>query len=79
MVANSNNTSGFDSEACRAQKGAGDLVECLAPKQASLCGYALSFGYGYFCKHPRRDEIIEKTKSLQRKPNIPLNISGLKN
>lgn len=66
----------FEIEKCRAKEnGAGDLVDCLALEQVHLCGYSLAFGSGYFCKHPRRDEIIENTKKLRIKLNPPLDVS----
>jgi len=54
----------FDVENCRAKNGKPDLVDCLSPQQAHLCGTSLAFGYGYFCKHPRRKEFIEITEKL---------------
>jgi hypothetical protein len=57
----------FEIENCRAQNSAADLVDCLSPKQAHLCRNSLSFGSGYFCKHPRRNEFIEMTKKLRSK------------
>ncbi|MDP1624180.1 MAG: hypothetical protein Q8L64_00270 [bacterium] len=57
-------------EKCRAKiRGAGDLVDCLTPEQAQFCNCSLSFGDGYFCKNPRRNEIIENTEKLQSKLN----------
>ena len=65
----------FKIENCRAKNGAADLVDCLSPEQAHLCGFSLSFGGGYFCKHPRRKEFIEITEKLQNKlispPDVP--------
>ena len=57
----------FEIEKCRAKNGASDLVNCLAPEQAQLCRNSLPFGYGYFCKHPRRKEFIEITEKLRSK------------
>jgi hypothetical protein len=37
-----------------------DLFDCLAAEQAHLCGNSLSFGNGYFCKHPRRKEFSKR-------------------
>ena len=66
----------FEIENCRAKiNGAGDLVDCLSPKQALLCDCSLSFGGGYFCKHPRQKEFIENTKKLQSKLIFPLDVS----
>lgn len=53
-----------DLPACRAMrvgKGA-DMVYCLR-RDASDCGYALRFGSGFFCYHPRQNEIVTRTKS----------------
>jgi hypothetical protein len=66
----------FEIEKCRAKiNGAGDLVDCLAPKQASICDFSLSFGNGYFCKHPRRKEFIEITEKLRSKLISPPDVS----
>ncbi len=49
-------------EACRATDiGLEGLAECLqnGPNQ---CSYALPFGYCFLCRHPRLDEILEKTR-----------------
>ena len=59
----------FEIENCRAKNGAGDLVDCLSPQQAHLCGHSLPFGYGYFCKHPRRKVFIEIAKKLRSQLN----------
>jgi hypothetical protein len=53
----------YSIEKCNAKILAGDLVRCLSVEQASSCQYALPFGEGYLCKHPRRGEIIKNTKS----------------
>jgi hypothetical protein len=53
----------FDIEKCRAKlRGAGDLVDCLVPRQATFCGYSQFFGNSYFCKHSRRNEFIETSR-----------------
>jgi hypothetical protein len=62
------NAQGFgelpDMESCRAKKVTDDfeLVDCLI--EHPLCEFALAFGYGYFCRHPRRKEIAERTKTM---------------
>lgn len=54
-----------DIEECRARKiGVSDLVDCLVTPR--YCRYALSFGYGCFCRHPLKEEIIRRT---ERNPN----------
>ena len=65
----------FDVAKCRAKNGTADLVNCLAPEQAHLCSNSLSFGKGFFCKHPRRKEFIEITKKLQSKLISPPDVS----
>ena len=65
----------FEIEKCRAKNGASDLVNCLAPEQAQLCRNSLPFGYGYFCKHPRRKEFIEITEKLRSKLISPPDVS----
>jgi len=45
----------------RVGKGA-DMVYCLR-RNAADCGYALPFGSGFFCYHPRQNEIVTRTKS----------------
>lgn len=58
----------FNLGICRAKvRGAGSLVDCLASKQAGFCKFSLSFGNGYFCKHPRRDEIIDDTEKIKKR------------
>ena len=75
-MANETHTSNvFKIENCRAKNGAADLVDCLAPEQAHLCGNSLRFGSGYFCKHPRRKEFIEITEKLRSKLISPQNVS----
>jgi hypothetical protein len=37
------------------------MIYCLM-EEAQDCGYALRFGSGYFCHHPRRCEIVVRTK-----------------
>jgi|CXWL01.1.fsa_nt_gi hypothetical protein len=66
---------GFKVENCRAKISVADLVDCLALEQANLCGHSLSFGKGYFCKHPRRNEFIEITKKLRSKLVSPPDVS----
>ena len=65
----------FEIEKCRAKNRGADLVDCLAPQQAHLCGNSLPFGSTYFCKHPRRKEFIEITEKLRSKlvppPDVP--------
>jgi hypothetical protein len=53
-----------DVENCRAKRVTYDyeLVDCLI--EHPLCEFALAFGYGYFCRHPRRKEIVERTAAL---------------
>lgn len=55
-----------DMESCRAKKVTDDyeLVDCLI--EHPLCKFALAFGYGYFCRHPRRREIVERTKAAMK-------------
>ena len=65
----------FKIENCRAKNGAANLVDCLSPEQAHLCSFSLSFGGGYFCKHPRRKEFIEITEKLQNKLISPPDVS----
>jgi hypothetical protein len=51
-----------DAAICRARHaGFGNYVDCLVDLPTE-CKYALSFGYGYFCKHPERDQIVARTK-----------------
>lgn len=56
-----------------------DINDCRAKQTDSLdyelveplikhpkFGFALRFGFGYFCQHPRREEIVERTKALPK-------------
>jgi hypothetical protein len=60
----------FDTEKCQTQRrGATDLFDCLVEKQNLICGYALPFGNGHFCKHPQREEFAKrllKDKQIHR-------------
>jgi|GEM_PF-3941392 hypothetical protein len=48
-------------ENCRARNsGFGDCVDCLSDR-APICEYAFSFGCGYYCRHPKRREIVLRT------------------
>ena len=50
-----------DPEKCRARNsGFGDCVDCLSDR-APICEYAFSFGCGYYCRHPKRREIVLRT------------------
>jgi hypothetical protein len=40
-----------------------EIVDCLAEHPA--CNFALHFGYGMLCRHPRRKEIVEKFKAMK--------------
>lgn len=51
-----------DISACRASRcGGSDLVFCLNDKRKT-CGYTLSFGDKYFCRHPQSMEIAARSK-----------------
>jgi hypothetical protein len=39
-----------------------DMVYCMN-ENADTCGYALRFGSGFFCHHPKRGEIVARTKA----------------
>ncbi len=40
-----------DPNVCRTRHIYDDVCECLL-EEARLCGYAFSFGNGFFCRHP---------------------------
>ena len=51
----------FDITKCRTgRRGQTDLFDCLAEKQYLICGAALPFGRGRFCRHPQRQEFAER-------------------
>lgn len=51
----------FEVSKCRTRKiDSTDLFDCLAENQYLICGYALPFGYGHFCKHPQRLEFAKR-------------------
>ena len=53
-------------EECRGRRvGTGDLVECKTRGRAGRCNFALSYGYSYFCRHPRRLEIAARAVAGQ--------------
>jgi len=53
----------FDIKECRAEEifNTG-LVDCLTPQQAIFCGNSQAFAYGYFCKHPCKEDFLLKPK-----------------
>ena len=44
-----------DRKLCRVRAADDDITECLT-EYPGMCRYALSFGYGHFCRHPERKE-----------------------
>jgi len=51
----------FEVGKCRTMgRGSVNLLDCLAENQYLICGYALLFGYGYFCMHSQRKEFAER-------------------
>ena len=40
---------------CRVKITADDIAECLT-EYPGMCRHALSFGSGFFCRHPGREE-----------------------
>lgn len=52
-----------DNKDCRAKKvEAFDLIECISNQK--FCPFAFHFGYDLLlCRHPRRNEIVERTTS----------------
>jgi len=54
-----------DSENCRAKQLTSldyELMDCLI--EHPLCNFKLHFGSGLLCRHPRRKEIVERTKAM---------------
>lgn len=55
-----------DSESCRAREHNSldyELVDCLM--EYPLCNFVLRFGTNLMlCRHPRRKEIVERTKAM---------------
>ena len=52
----------FDARKCQTRRrGAAELFDCLVEEeQYVICGYALPFGNGHFCKHPQREEFVKR-------------------
>jgi hypothetical protein len=51
---------------CRGKhSGFGGYVDCLVDAPNS-CRYALSFGGGWLCRNPEREEIVARTEAKQR-------------
>jgi hypothetical protein len=69
----------FKFEDCRAQHRVGDLIDCLSSAQAKFCRYSLPFGFTFFCRHPRRNEIIGHTRNEQNKISPTLGVGPLTN
>jgi hypothetical protein len=55
-----------DMRICRAKPRTPELVDCLVDNPG-LCPHVLSFGDSYFCKHPKRDEIIARTVAAKQR------------
>jgi hypothetical protein len=58
-----------NSENCRArQLGAFDyeLVSCVS--EHPICSFMLRFGNGRLCRHPQRQEIVERTQRKNAPP-----------
>ena len=54
-----------DSDNCQAKGFTSldyELVNCLI--EHPLCDFALHYGSGLLCRHPRRKEIIKRTKAM---------------
>jgi hypothetical protein len=50
-----------DPAVCRAKAaGFAGYADCLV-ESAFQCSHALSFGWGFFCRHPQRHEIVMRT------------------
>jgi hypothetical protein len=66
-------------EKCQVKaRGASGLVDCLMEK-AGFCQYALPFGYGYFCQHPRQKELAEYAEKLRNKSSLLSDVSQSEN
>jgi len=49
-----------DPAICRARAaGFAGYADCLVESPIQ-CRHALSFGFGFFCRHPERDEIVKR-------------------
>ena len=51
--------------ACRAIRigNGAAMVYCMGDNAAN-CGYSLRFGSGFFCYHPKQNEIVTRTKAV---------------
>lgn len=55
----------FDIQHCHAKHRNEDMADCLSPADIFIfCPYVLFFRSERFCRHPRKDEIIERTENL---------------
>jgi len=55
-----------DPAICRAEAaGFEDYVDCRV-EQPIGCPHAHPFGFGHFCQHPKRNEIVLRTVALKR-------------
>lgn len=58
-------TDEFDLQNCRAKYRNPEVADCLSPAEVFIfCPYVLFFGNGRFCRHPRKNEISERTEIL---------------
>ena len=39
-----------------------EFAECLV-HPTPQCSFGFSYGYGYYCRHPKREEIVARTSS----------------
>ncbi len=58
-----------DMQICRATDLITDFANCLVERPYE-CRYAMSFGNGFFCKHPDRKTIIANTKRLREQNQL---------
>jgi hypothetical protein len=54
-----------DINTCRVRRACGELADCLA-ENPQCCQYAMSFGFGFLCRHPDRLEILAKSEAKER-------------
>lgn len=56
-------------ESCRPEKIASSVYECKV-EQAISCPFAINFGSGHYCKHPKRDVAEVHSVNLQEYESV---------
>ena len=57
----------FNTRHCLAKYRTEEVADCVSSTDVFMfCPFILRFGGGLFCRHPERDEIVERTEKLPK-------------